>query len=277
MNRQPIWICFVLLFVVCLFSHSCVIRIVDKYDNRGLIPIEDYQRNIRFSPGGMISLRNFDGIIEVTGWDQNEVQIYAEKMSPRSEGSSIRFALPKHDIAHIELEKYGEENIYINTKSTSREGEDTIVDYYIKTPRLVYIKEILARNGDVFIADVYGSVSVKLEKGTIKVDNFSGSLDASVLEGSISTRFFDLRKEDVITLNSQQGDIVVQLQKSVNARIKALYPQGEFVTEFDLSHQESKEDNQVDMKLGEGGASLYITAHNGDIEVKIIESMENDS
>jgi hypothetical protein len=264
-----------LLLLVIALSASCIVKIVDYSDPRGLIPIEDYYRNIRFSPGGVVSLRNFDGIVEITGWDRNELDIYAEKMIPRSEETQIRFRMTEKDIAQIDMERYGDENVSINTKSASEEGEDTVVDYYIKTPRHINIQDVLARYGDIFIADIYGSVSVKLEQGNIDVDNFSGSMDASVIKGSVQACLYDVREEDVISVHVQEGDITLFLEKSISASIKAYFPEGEFSSEFDLTETKEKE-KEIDMKLGSGGASIYLTALNGHISIKIIEPDQTD-
>jgi hypothetical protein len=263
-----------LLFFLIALSASCIIRIVDYSDPRDLIPVEDYQRNIRFSPGGVVSLRNFDGNIEITGWDRNEVDIYAEKMIPRSEEDQVRFIITKKDIAQIDLEKYGNENISISTKSISEEGEDTVVDYYVKTPRSINIQDILARNGDIFVADIYGSVSVKLEQGNIDIDNFSGSLDTSVINGSVQACLYDVREEDVISIHIQEGDITLFLEKNVAASIRAYCPEGEFTSEFEADILE--EENETHVQLGSGGASVYLTALNGHISIKTIEPDEED-
>ncbi len=274
MNMRKFHLYLLLLFFLIALSASCIIRIVDYSDPRDLIPVEDYHRNIRFSPSGVVSLRNFDGNIEITGWDRNEVDIYAEKMIPRSEEGQVRFIITTKDIAQIDLEKYGNENISISTKSISEEGEDTVVDYYVKTPRSINIQDILARNGDIFIADIYGSVSVKLEQGNIDIDNFSGSLDTSVINGSVQACLYDVREEDVISIHIQEGDITLFLEKNVAASIRAYCPEGEFTSGFEADILE--EENETHVQLGSGGASVYLTALNGHISIKTIEPDEED-
>jgi len=270
MNMKKFLAYWVLFFLFVAVNLSCVIRVVDYQDPRGVIPVGDFLRNIPFSPGGDVTLKNFDGNIEVTGWERNEVEVYAEKMIPRTGESQVRFMMPRRGIAKIDLERYTDENIYINTKSISKEGENTIVDYFIKTPRYIDLRSILARKGDIFIADIYGSVFVRLEQGNIHVDNFSGSLDASVNNGHIKASLYDERKEDKVNLKSLQGDITLFLQKKINAQIKAVFPGGEINSEFDLGPQEKE--NEVDLKLGEGGAFIYITALSGNIDIKVIGS-----
>ncbi|MFW6124183.1 MAG: DUF4097 family beta strand repeat-containing protein [Acidobacteriota bacterium] len=256
-----------ILFIV--LNLSCVIRVIDYYDSRGLIPVEDFQRVIPFSPGGTVSLRNFDGMIEILGWDRKEVEVYAEKMIPRSEEPRVGFLLSKKVMAKIDLQRYDDENIDINTKSASEKGENTIVDYYVKTPRFVNLNGILARSGDIFIADLYGSASVKLEEGDIQVDNFSGSLDVSVQIGSIQASLYDERPEDVVTLKIHQGNVSLFLQENIDADIKAVFPEGEIDSEFELGQQEKE--NEVDLRLGKGETSIYITASNGNIDIKKIK------
>jgi hypothetical protein len=263
-------ICLAVILSFIVLGLSCVIRVIDYYDPRGLIPIEDFQRNIHFSPGGSVSLRNFDGMIEILGWDRNEIEVYAETMIPREGETNIRFLGPKKDLAKIDLQRYTDENIYISTKSPSEEGNNTVVDYYIKTPRFINLNGIIARNGDLFIADLYGSASVKLLQGDIHVDNFSGSLDASVQSGSIQASLYDERQEDVVILNSYQGDVILFLQENIDADIKAVFPGGKINSEFDLGQK--KEEDEIDLKLGKGGTSIYIEALNGNIDIKKIKS-----
>jgi DUF4097 and DUF4098 domain-containing protein YvlB len=259
-----------LLFILVIFNLSCVIRIVDYGDPRGLVLVKDFHRSIPFSPGGVVSLRNFDGMIEITGWDRNEIDVYGQKMIPKSEREEFSFLGARKDRARIYLQKYEDYDVYIHTKSISEKADNTFVDYYIKTPRLINLEYIFARNGEVFIADIYGSASVKLEQGNIDVENFSGSLDASVIKGSIQASLYDLRDEDVITLSSREGDITLFLQKNVNAEIRAFLPQGELKSEFELA--QPREEAEVYFKLGEGGASVFLTALDGNINLKIIKS-----
>jgi len=259
-----------LLFIMVIFNLSCVIRIIDYGDPRGLVPVEHFHRIIPFSPGGVVSLRNFDGMIEITGWDRNEIEVYGQEMIPKPEREEFQFLGARKNRARIYLKKYGDDDVSIHTKSISEKGDNTFVDYSIKTPRLINLEYIFARNGEVFIADIYGSVSVKLEQGNIAVENFSGSLDASVIKGSIQASLYDLRDEDVITLSSQEGDINLFLQKDVNAEIRAFVPQGELKSEFDLA--QPREEAEVDFKLGEGGTSVFLTALDGNINIKIIKS-----
>lgn len=263
------------LFFLTVLGISCVVRVIDYNDPRGLIPIEDFRQNVPFSPGGSVSLRNFNGIIEILGWDRKEVEVYAEEMIPRSKEVNVRFFGSRNDATKIDLQRYTEENINISTKSSSEEGENSIVDYYIKTPRFINLNGIIAREGEIFIADLYGSASVRLSQGDIQVDNFSGSLDASVQTGSIQVSLYDERQEDVVTLNSYQGDITLFIQENIDANIKAVFPMGEIDSEFDLGDQEKE--NEIDLKLGKGGASIYIKALNGNIELKAIKSEEKDT
>jgi len=263
------------LFILAVLGISCVVRFIDYIDPRGLIPIEDFRQNVPFSPGGSVSLRNFSGIIEILGWDRNEVEVYAEEMIPRSKEVNVRFLGSRNDATKIDLQRYTDKNITISTKSSSEEGENSIVDYYIKTPRFINLNGIIAREGEIFIADLYGSASVKLSQGDIQVDNFSGSLDASVQTGSIQVSLYDERQEDLVTLKSDQGDITLYIQESIDANINAVFPRGEIDSEFDLGEQ--KKENEIDLKLGKGGASIYITALNGNIELKVIKSDEKNA
>jgi len=232
--------------------------------------VGDYE-SLDLKMGGTLSLENIDGNIDILGWDKDRVKIYAEKKTPFSSDRRViwqpigRF-IPKIDIDQIE------DFVRIKTLPTERNDTRFTVDYFLNVPQHIYLKDIVARRGDIIISDLYGEAFIELEQGEIKVDNFSGSLHVSLGVGSVETSLMDLRKEDEIGISVEEGDIIVYLQKDVRAHIEASTLEGKVTNEFNPDEEPST--NRISFHIGEEGASISLSAAKGNILIK--KSKENN-
>lgn len=266
--KFSVWFCLFLL--VCLGS-ACYMAYVDYPVMTGYPTSSKFQRSTTLNSGGTLSLRTFDGDIEIFGWEYEQVELEADRIPSLPEKSGGRVSSWDRDkyAPKIEFEKKNG-HVNINTRSYNEEGKNTVVNYYISVPNAVNLQDIIARDGDIVIGDLYGDVYVELRNGNLNVDNFSGALSGTVEQGSIQSTLFDLRQEDEVKLRCKKGDITVYLEADVNAKIDASAPDGKIYVEFELEKQESE--NRISAQLGENGALIVLTALDGDIRVrKIIE------
>ena len=271
-NRIPLVL--TLLGMSVLWS-ACLIAMLDYPGYSEYPPVERFQRSIDFPSGSIFSIRNFDGNIEISGWDEESLEVYAEKLIELPQNA--QFSLWSKDwnkhSPKIEFEST-DIGAKINTRSPNPEGEDCVVDYYISVPHEVLLRDIVARDGDVLVRDLYGDVWVDLRIGQIEVDNYSGSLTASVREGSIRATLYDLRETDSVRLTSRSGDITLFLEANASVDITCDSPDGEVFMEFDS--KTPVEDGRLKVQLEGGGASISLNAQDGDIRVyKIKESGVN--
>jgi hypothetical protein len=246
---------------VMLILSGCVMAVVERDQYPG---VEEFQETIPFEPDGDITLINFDGNIEITGWEQREVEIYAEIHPDIPRRGRIEFMWKNRRIPQVNVEDF-DGAVKISTRAPSETG--ALVDYFLKVPRSIQLEDIIAREGRIFISGVYGSIRAEIASGEIEVENFSGSLSALVTRGSISAGLYDLRKEDDIILNCREGDITLYLQEGVPVTIHAEAPKGEIMDEFQLSREE---EGLINTQIGEGGAAIRMTALNGDIHINKI-------
>lgn len=253
-----------------LFTLSGSACVVAMWDYPSYPPVEQFQRSGAFSPGGTVSLRSFDGTIEITGWDRERFEVYAEKLIPSSDRARVEFWSGdwKSQGPRIEYDIV-ENTVTLNTRSPDREGSQCVVDYFLSVPRAVFLRDIIAREGDVYIQNCFGEALVDLDSGTIVVDNFSGSLIASVRKGTIEAYLYDLRSDDLIQLTAREGDVTLYLEPDVNAELTGTAPQGTIVTDFDLDSEMT--DGRLSARLGESGARITLTALKGDIRIRRIE------
>ncbi|MGD8534456.1 MAG: DUF4097 family beta strand repeat-containing protein [Candidatus Aminicenantes bacterium] len=229
--------------------------------------VRDYE-SLDLKMGGTLSLENIDGNIDVLGWDKSKVKLYAEKSIPFSAGRRViwqpmgRF-LPKIDIDQIE------DFVKIKTQPAERDDDNSAVDYFLKVPRHIYLRDIVARRGDVIISDLYGEAFIELEQGEINVDNFSGTLHVSLGAGSVEASLMDLRKEDEIRISAEEGDIIVYLQKDVRAQMEASTLEGKVTNEFNPDEEPSS--NKISFHTSEEGAIISLSTSKGNILIKKIQ------
>ena len=244
----------ILVLVVLLgMEGACYFQIPDYPSSSVYYPDPGFRRAVDFLSGGTLSLRNFDGNIEISGWEAERLELFAEKKNPELQ---------------IDFDKSAD-MVNINARCPNEEGKGCATEFYLDVPQDISLKEIIGRDGDVLIRDLYGEVAVKMRKGFIEVDNFSGSLTAAVTEGSIRARILDLREKDEVKLLSENGDIILYLEPEVKAEIKGFAPNGQIFNEFSTEEPESK--HKLSVQLGENGALLSLTALNGDIRIREIE------
>ena len=267
---KKIGILLMLLAMAALIS-SCMMAVYD-YPGVGP-PVEQFQRSGAFASAATLSLRNFDGNIEIQGWGEEQVEVYAEKLILLPDRTRVYLWSSDWQkwTPRIEYEK-SDDFVRINTKSPNQEGKDCVVDYFVSVPHSVNLKDIIARDGDVVIRDLYGAVFIDLRAGNLNVDNVSGSLTAMVAEGSIQAALYDLREMDQINLTTRRGDITLLLEADVNARFEGSAPKGELFLEFETGTSEDK--GRVSTRLGSGeGASIIVTALEGDIRIRMIDEV----
>ncbi|NOR15515.1 MAG: hypothetical protein GQ544_07415 [Candidatus Aminicenantes bacterium] len=241
------------LVVLVGFGSACYFEIPGYPPSGVYYSPSGFRRAVDFPSGGTLSLRSFDGYIEISGWEAERVELFAEKKNPALE---------------IEFDKSGE-TLEISARCPDKEGKGCVTEFYLDVPQDINLRDIIGRDGDVLIRDLYGNVAIQVRKGSVQVDNFSGSLVATVSEGTIEARILDLREKDEVKLLTEKGDIILYLESDLTGEIKGFAPKGQISSEFGSDDPESEQEFAV--KLGEGGTRLSLTALDGDIRIRVIK------
>lgn len=259
----------IFLFVLFAFLHSsCFYIRVDYPREGGRTPLDEFHKNVPLSPGGTLSLININGNVEIQGWESDELDVYAEKMIQLPDRSKFYIYPGKEFAPGIVFDKF-ENFVKIRTKNVSEDKEFGYVDYYIDVPRSINLKDIVVQRGNITLNEVYGDAFLELVEGEIRVDNFSGSLTVSVVQGSVEASLFDLREEDEIIIDIRDGDVTLSLQEDVNAHLVAVFPEGVISSEFEL--EQPPDVNKIDTQLGDSGSSISVTALNGNVRIEKIK------
>jgi hypothetical protein len=114
---------------------------------------------------------------------------------------------------------------------------------------------------------MYGEALLRLEDGDIRVENYSGSLDAELTRGSIQAELIDLRAEDAVRLILGEGPVSLLLEPAFAGRLEADAPAGSLACDFTLDPAADK--NRASGKIGTGeGALVTVSARKGSVTVR---------
>jgi DUF4097 and DUF4098 domain-containing protein YvlB len=139
---------------------------------------EDFHYSYPLQPGGRLSVENANGSIEISGWDQNTVDVSGTKYARTPE---LRDAL------RIEIE-HTVDSIYIRTVRPSNRRGNMGAKYIIKVPRRTQLERIASSNGAIHATDLEGAARLKTSNGAVRAENLQGTLDAQTSNGAIDVQ-----------------------------------------------------------------------------------------
>jgi len=224
-----------------------------------------FRKVVDLEPGGTVQVENAAGDVEIRGWDENRVEISAEAEGGPFSGwswfgrSSMR-PEPKVTVDAASA------TVTISTAGPRDRDIRPVVHYRISVPRSVKLKDIEVGRGDVVVGDLYGELKVSLREGDLTIENFSGSVEASVGEGMVEAEVLDLRAGDQVVIEVEEGDIDLSLEKGFGAKLVAEAPQGAVGDDFGL--KADAEGRKLSAVIGDGRAAVSLKARDGDIRIK---------
>jgi len=175
----------------------------------------------------IVSVSNINGQIEITGWDSDNVSVYAVKKSTFGEEELHK--------ANISVTNTGN-HLEIITKYTGQKLIQTRVDYSIKVPYNTSIESLTTSNGEIQISNVKGDISASSSNGAIIIEDVNGIVSATTSNGHIEIRntsgISDLRTsnaaitteiqsiQDDINIETSNGAVTVYINPLMNATLE---------------------------------------------------------
>jgi DUF4097 and DUF4098 domain-containing protein YvlB len=184
-----------LVAVVVLFA-AC-----DDFDIGGMLDRyrEDFHYSYPLNPGASLEVENNNGSIEISGWDQNTVDI---------EGSKYASSEERMREIRIDVEQ-SPGSIRVRTVPPLDRHGNYGARYVIHVPRKVQLSSIASSNGPIHIDDVEGSAHLKTSNGGIRASGIQGTLDAQTSNGSLEIS--DVEGDS--TLRTSNGAIRADVRK----------------------------------------------------------------
>lgn len=193
---------------------------------------EDFHFSFPLSAGGSLRLENFNGSVEISGWDKNTVDIDGTKYAstdfrlkemkidvvPSANSITIRTIPPMdhrggagarytiHVPRRVDLSQITSSNGAIRVESIEGTTHLRTSNGGVNATRLTGTLEVQTSNGAVEISDVTGDTTVRSSNGTIRADIRKGRFGATTSNGSITARLMEPDSSPV-RLESSNGHI----------------------------------------------------------------------
>lgn len=192
---------------------------------------------------------------------EEEFHKYPSKKKIKFKGISGNLEIEGTDDNEIHIQKDGFAKI--------KELEDSIAvkalsgNVKISVPKATDLA-IAGISGDIEISNINGNLEIESVSGDITGKNLSGSLSGEIVSGDIDLDYAEVEK---IRVKSKSGDIVLHLDKKVEAEIEIETADGTVTCDFELK-EEQRENNILKGTINKPGASIEIRNKHGDVEVR---------
>jgi len=171
----------ILLGIVALFA-GCDINI-DDWGSFG--DAHAYEKPFHYSyalkAGGRLDIENFNGSIEITGWDRDEVEIDGVQYGSTPE---LRDAIKIDVAASTDL-------VRIRTVRPPERHGSLGAKYIIKAPRKLDLDRVTSPNGSMKVDDIEGRVRLRTSNGSVRTARLRGSLDVQTSNGAVDVEELD--------------------------------------------------------------------------------------
>ena len=209
---------------------------------------EDFHYSFQQGAGGRLDLENFNGSVEILGWDQNTVDV-----------SGTKYAEDEGMLRAMRVEATQSGNaVHVRTSRPEPRRWNGGARYLIRVPRRTELARIQSSNGSLKIEDVEGpasdlttsngrislrnirgrvdartsngtvdvqtaegGVTVRTSNGSVTLDNVRGTLNATTSNGAIRGTLVDAAPNEPIHLSTSNGPIDVKLQMPRNNDVVA--------------------------------------------------------
>ncbi len=196
---------------------------------------EDFSYDHKLNAGGHVFLENFNGSVELLGWDKDTVQITGQKYASRQEV-----------MEQVKIEVVSEPNsLRIRTIRPFERNCNCGAKYVVRLPKKVLLDRVESSNGSVRVENIDGPSRLRTSNGSIRVWGVNGDLEAITSNASVE-------------VNSFQGAASL---KTSNGRIRAEGIRGNF------DAQTSNASVDVTIAALESGRPVRLTSSNGSINL----------
>ena len=139
---------------------------------------EDFHFNYPLSTGGKVSVENFNGSIDIAGWEQNTVEI-----------DGTKYASSEAVLNDIKIDvTAAPDAVRIRTVQPIGIHSSMGARYSIRVPRGATLERVSSSNGSLHVDDIQASAQLRTSNGSIRATRINGDLDARTSNGSIEAR-----------------------------------------------------------------------------------------
>jgi hypothetical protein len=233
---------------------------------------EDFHYSYALNPGGKIEVENQNGGIDISGWDQNTVDISGTKYA----NTPDRLKDVRVEISHTP------DLVTIRTIPPVEHWGNSGVRYSIRVPRRTELARIASSNGPLHVDSIDGAARLHTSNGPIRGNGITGSLDIGTSNGRIeltdvngpvtartSNGAIDLSFDAVreVRASTSNGAISLRLPAEPAAALRARTSNGAIHSDFDVTAHGLISKHSLEGAIGAGGPLLDLSTSNGSIRL----------
>jgi len=206
---------------------------------------EDFHYSYPQTAGGRLTLENFNGSVEITGWDQNTVDV-----------SGAKYAESQQLLNSIRIEASSSGNA-VRVKTVRPEFDhhgNMGAKYVIHVPRQIELEDIQSSNGSLRVEEIQGNAHLATSNGSVHLGRIQGNVDAHSSNGSIE-------------VNDVKGNVNF---RTSNGGVHADNVAGAFEAET------SNGGIRVHLRDTEAGRPIRLSTSNGGIDLQVDSPRQND-
>jgi len=137
---------------------------------------EEFTYTCALPAGGRLDLENFNGSVEIMGWEKDEVRV-----------SGLKFAGSEADLRELKIEVTSDgQTARVRTVAPSGRRSHAGARYMLRAPHRVELDRIRTSNGSIRAEFIQGSARLETSNGSITLRQLEGSVEARTSNGSIS-------------------------------------------------------------------------------------------
>ena len=149
---------------------SCIVGVGDweRYS-------KDFHSSYPLKPGGRLSVETFNGSVDISGWDQDTVDISGTKYGPSQEEA---------DNLRVDIENSAD-SVSVRVPRPTEHRNNQGARLMIKVPRNTQLDRIVTSNSSIHTEDGAGPTHLRTSNGSIRVLDLRGDLEAETSNSSM--------------------------------------------------------------------------------------------
>jgi hypothetical protein len=233
---------------------------------------EDFHYSYPLSAGGRIEIQNQNGEVDISGWDQNNVDISGTKYA----SSPDRLKEIRVDVSPAPA------LVSIRTMRPEPSWGNMRVRYVIRVPHGVELARVTTSNGPIHVNSIDAPAHLRTSNGPVRVVGVKGAIDVQTSNGPVnitdaagpatlrtSNGPIELSMDSIadVRASTSNGPITLRIPSSAGAALRARTSNGPIDTDFDLRNEDRISKHNISGTIGSGGPMLDLSTSNGAIRV----------
>ncbi len=225
---------------------------------------EVFQQTYALPAGGSFQLQNVNGSVQVSGWERDAVEVYAVKTTQGN---------PK-DLERVSIEVQAQEgSVTVQTHYPQDDGVEVYVEYHIRVPQRIDLRQVATVNGAVRVFGVEASGELRSVNGDIEVFDSSGRLSVHTTNGNVRLELHRVEGSEPMSVETMNGSVLLALPNGAGAELDVRILNGDFRSELPVTLQGSSGAREFRARLGPGGSPLRMRTVNGAIRLVALRPM----